>query len=103
VTIVEPGCIPHRLRRAFTDPARSRHRRLRRHRRQATKGTRHRPRHSAGDPAKAATAITAAVKHATPPGFLLLASDALAVYRGVAKARIADVTEWEALSTDYTA
>ena len=58
----------------------------------------------AGDPAKAATAIIAAVEQPTPPGFLLLGSDALAGYRRVAETRSADVTEWETItaSTDYT-
>jgi NAD(P)-dependent dehydrogenase (short-subunit alcohol dehydrogenase family) len=58
----------------------------------------------AGDPAKAATAIIAAVEAPEPPGFLLLGSDALAGFRWVAEARSAEVTAWEALSasTDYT-
>jgi NAD(P)-dependent dehydrogenase (short-subunit alcohol dehydrogenase family) len=57
----------------------------------------------AGDPAKAATAIIAAVEDETPPGFLLLGSDALAAHRWVAEARAAEVSAWESLtvSTDY--
>jgi len=59
----------------------------------------------AGDPAKAATAIITAVEHPTPPGFLLLGSDAVSGYRGVAEARAAEIAEWETLSasTDYPA
>jgi len=58
----------------------------------------------AGDPAKAARAIVSVVEQSTPPGFLLLGSDALAAYRWIAEARSAEVTEWETLSasTDYT-
>jgi NAD(P)-dependent dehydrogenase (short-subunit alcohol dehydrogenase family) len=58
----------------------------------------------AGDPAKAATAIIAAVEAETPPGFLLLGSDALAAHRRVADARAADVATWESVTvgTDYT-
>jgi NAD(P)-dependent dehydrogenase (short-subunit alcohol dehydrogenase family) len=59
----------------------------------------------AGDPAKAATAIIAAVEDAEPPRFLLLGSDALAMYRYVADARSAEVAKWETLSasTDFSA
>ncbi len=58
----------------------------------------------AGDPAKAATAIVSVVEQSTPPGFLLLGSDALAAYRRIAEVRSAEVTAWETLSasTDYT-
>jgi NAD(P)-dependent dehydrogenase (short-subunit alcohol dehydrogenase family) len=58
----------------------------------------------AGDPAKAALAIITAVEHPTPPGFLLLGSDAVAGYRWAAEARTAEISEWETLSasTDYT-
>ena len=57
----------------------------------------------AGDPAKAATAIIAAVERPAPPGFLLLGSDALTGYRRVTEARLAEVSEWETVSgsTDY--
>ena len=56
-----------------------------------------------GDPAKAATAIITAVEAADPPAFLLLGSDALAAYRGVADARAAEIAAWESVttSTDY--
>ncbi len=58
----------------------------------------------AGDPAKAATAIVSVVEQSTPPGFLLLGSDALAAYQRIAEVRSAEVTAWETLSasTDYT-
>jgi NAD(P)-dependent dehydrogenase (short-subunit alcohol dehydrogenase family) len=58
----------------------------------------------AGDPAKAATAIIDAIEAETPPGFLLLGSDALANFRRVDEARLAEVAAWESLtkSTDYT-
>ena len=58
----------------------------------------------AGDPAKAAAAIIEAVEADTPPGFLLLGSDALANFRRVSEARLAEVAAWEALTkgTDYT-
>src|ERR1700761_4255154 len=49
----------------------------------------------AGDPAKAASAIIAAVESNEPPGFLLLGPDALALYRYVADARAAEVAKWE--------
>jgi NAD(P)-dependent dehydrogenase (short-subunit alcohol dehydrogenase family) len=57
----------------------------------------------AGDPAKAATAIIAAVEAESPPGFLLLGSDALAAHRRVADARAAEVAAWESVTagTDY--
>ncbi len=57
----------------------------------------------AGDPAKAAAAIIAAVDDPEPPGFLLLGSDALAAYRYVAAAQSDEVAAWEALSkgTDF--
>jgi NAD(P)-dependent dehydrogenase (short-subunit alcohol dehydrogenase family) len=58
----------------------------------------------AGDPATAATAIIDAVETDTPPGFLLLGSDAPANFRRVNEARLAEVATWENLtkSTDYT-
>jgi NAD(P)-dependent dehydrogenase (short-subunit alcohol dehydrogenase family) len=49
----------------------------------------------AGDPAKAASAIIAAVESNEPPGFLLLGPDALALYRYVADARAAEIAKWE--------
>lgn len=49
----------------------------------------------AGDPAKAAEAIIAAVESATPPGFLLLGPDALAMYRYVAEQRADEIAAWE--------
>lgn len=52
----------------------------------------------AGDPAKAATAIIAAVESSEPPGFLLLGPDALGLYRYVADARAAEIANWEELS-----
>ena len=58
----------------------------------------------AGDPHKVATAIITAVEHDTPPGFLLLGTDALAGYRYVAETRAAEIAEWERISagTDFT-
>ncbi|MEB3983694.1 oxidoreductase [Mycobacterium sp. 663a-19] len=53
----------------------------------------------AGDPAKAASAIIAAVESAEPPGFLLLGPDALAFYRHVADARAAEIAKWEGLTS----
>ncbi|WP_066917770.1 oxidoreductase, partial [Mycobacterium interjectum] len=53
----------------------------------------------AGDPAKAATAIIAAVESSEPPGFLLLGPDALAIYRYVADARAAEIAKWEGLTS----
>ncbi|OCB36527.1 short-chain dehydrogenase/reductase [Mycobacterium malmoense] len=53
----------------------------------------------AGDPAKAATAIIAAVESGEPPGFLLLGPDALAIYRYVADARANEIGRWEELTT----
>ncbi|MGD1281756.1 oxidoreductase [Mycobacterium seoulense] len=57
----------------------------------------------AGDPAKAATAIIAAVESSDPPGFLLLGPDALAFYRYVADARATEIAKWERLTsgTDF--
>ncbi|MGD1173365.1 oxidoreductase [Mycobacterium seoulense] len=57
----------------------------------------------AGDPAKAATAIVAAVESSDPPGFLLLGPDALAFYRYVADARATEIAKWERLTsgTDF--
>ena len=49
----------------------------------------------AGDPAKAASAIIAAVESSEPPGFLLLGPDALALYRYVADARAEEIAKWE--------
>ncbi len=59
----------------------------------------------AGDPAKAAVAIIAAVESPEPPGFLLLGPDALAAYRYVADARAAEIARWEQLTagTDFDA
>jgi NAD(P)-dependent dehydrogenase (short-subunit alcohol dehydrogenase family) len=58
----------------------------------------------AGDPAKAAAAIVSAVNSDTPPGFLLLGTDALAGYRRVAAERDAEIAAWESVSagTDFT-
>ena len=58
----------------------------------------------AGDPAKAALAIMTAVDSDTPPGFLLLGSDALSGYRRVADGRVAEIASWESVSagTDFT-
>jgi NAD(P)-dependent dehydrogenase (short-subunit alcohol dehydrogenase family) len=53
----------------------------------------------AGDPAKAAAAIIAAVESGRPPGFLLLGPDALAAYRYVADARAKEIAEWERLTS----
>lgn len=53
----------------------------------------------AGDPAKAATAIIAAVESGEPPGFLLLGPDALTIYRYVADARAKEIGRWEELTT----
>ncbi|UXA08503.1 SDR family NAD(P)-dependent oxidoreductase [Mycobacterium sp. SMC-2] len=53
----------------------------------------------AGDPAKAATAIIAAVESSEPPGFLLLGPDALGLYRYVADARAAEIAKWQELTT----
>lgn len=52
----------------------------------------------AGDPAKAATAIIAAIDADERPGFLLLGPDALAIYRQVADERATEVARWEALT-----
>jgi len=52
----------------------------------------------AGDPAKAASAIIAAVESGDPPGFLLLGPDALGLYRYVADARAAEIAKWEQLT-----
>jgi NAD(P)-dependent dehydrogenase (short-subunit alcohol dehydrogenase family) len=52
----------------------------------------------AGDPAKAAQALIAAVESAEPPAFLLLGQDALDTYRQVADAQLAEVRAWEKLS-----
>ena len=52
----------------------------------------------AGDPAKAAAAIIAAVESGDPPGFLLLGPDALAAYRYVAEARAGEIATWEQLT-----
>ncbi|OBK44302.1 oxidoreductase [Mycobacterium sp. 1081908.1] len=52
----------------------------------------------AGDPAKAAAAVIAAVESSEPPGFLLLGPDALGLYRYVADARAAEIAKWEELS-----
>jgi hypothetical protein len=52
-----------------------------------------------GDPAKAAHAIITAVEAAEPPGFLLLGSDALALYRYVADRRTDEIAQWESTTT----
>src|SRR6201996_7054901 len=52
----------------------------------------------AGDPAKAATAIIAAIDADERPGFLLLGPDALATYRQVADERATEIARWEALT-----
>jgi NAD(P)-dependent dehydrogenase (short-subunit alcohol dehydrogenase family) len=59
----------------------------------------------AGDPAKAAAAIITAVEADDPPAFLLLGTDALSNYRGVADGRAAEIKKWEKLtaSTDFEA
>ena len=59
----------------------------------------------AGDPAKAAAAIMAAVESSDPPGFLLLGSDALGAYRYIADGRANEIAKWEQLtaSTDFDA
>jgi NAD(P)-dependent dehydrogenase (short-subunit alcohol dehydrogenase family) len=49
----------------------------------------------AGDPAKAASAIIAAVESNEPPGFLLLGPDALALYRYIAEGRANEIAKWE--------
>ncbi|MDT5147687.1 MAG: hypothetical protein QOC58_2332 [Mycobacterium sp.] len=53
----------------------------------------------AGDPAKAAAAIIAAVESSGPPSFLLLGPDALAAYRYVADARAKAIAQWERLTS----
>ncbi|TAM64690.1 oxidoreductase [Mycobacterium sp.] len=52
-----------------------------------------------GDPAKAATAIIAAVESPEPPSFLLLGPDALAAYRYAAEVRAAEINKWEELTS----
>lgn len=52
-----------------------------------------------GDPAKAATALISMVESETPPGFLLLGSDALNNYRRVASERADEISRWESLTT----
>src|SRR6201986_1364540 len=52
----------------------------------------------AGDPAKASTAIIAAIDADERPGFLLLGPDALAIYRQVADERATEIARWEALT-----
>jgi NAD(P)-dependent dehydrogenase (short-subunit alcohol dehydrogenase family) len=52
-----------------------------------------------GDPAKAGAAIMAAVESAEPPAFLLLGTDALALYRYVADGHAKEIANWERLST----
>jgi len=51
-----------------------------------------------GDPAKAGTAIIAAVESSEPPAFLLLGPDALAAYRYIADGRANEIATWEQLS-----
>jgi NAD(P)-dependent dehydrogenase (short-subunit alcohol dehydrogenase family) len=53
----------------------------------------------AGDPAKAAAAIMAAVESSEPPAFLLLGPDALGLYRYVAEARANEIAKWERATT----
>jgi NAD(P)-dependent dehydrogenase (short-subunit alcohol dehydrogenase family) len=53
----------------------------------------------AGDPAKAAAAIIAAVNAPEPPGFLLLGPDALSIYRYAADGRAKEIAEWERLTS----
>jgi NAD(P)-dependent dehydrogenase (short-subunit alcohol dehydrogenase family) len=53
----------------------------------------------AGDPAKAAAAIIAAVEASDPPKFLLLGPDALVAYRYIAAGRTTDIATWEYLTT----
>jgi NAD(P)-dependent dehydrogenase (short-subunit alcohol dehydrogenase family) len=53
----------------------------------------------AGDPAKAAAAIIAAVESSEPPGFLLLGPDALGLYRYVTEQRAHEIAKWEALTS----
>jgi NAD(P)-dependent dehydrogenase (short-subunit alcohol dehydrogenase family) len=57
----------------------------------------------AGDPAKAAKAIIAAVEADDTPAFLLLGTDALTSYRRVADERAAEIASWEKVSasTDF--
>jgi len=52
-----------------------------------------------GDPAKAGAAIMAAVESAEPPAFLLLGTDALALYRYVADGRAKEIANWQRLTT----
>jgi NAD(P)-dependent dehydrogenase (short-subunit alcohol dehydrogenase family) len=52
-----------------------------------------------GDPAKAGTAIIAAVESPEPPALLLLGADALAAYRYVADERLREIANWEQLTT----
>jgi NAD(P)-dependent dehydrogenase (short-subunit alcohol dehydrogenase family) len=52
----------------------------------------------AGDPAKAGTAIIAAVESSEPPAFLLLGPDALAAYRYIADGRATEIAKWEKLT-----
>ena len=54
----------------------------------------------AGDPAKAAGAIIAAVEANEPPAFLLLGQDALFSYRFIAERRAKEITKWEELTAD---
>jgi NAD(P)-dependent dehydrogenase (short-subunit alcohol dehydrogenase family) len=54
----------------------------------------------AGDPAKAAAAIIAAVEANEPPAFLLLGQDALFSYRFIAERRAKEITKWEELTSD---
>jgi NAD(P)-dependent dehydrogenase (short-subunit alcohol dehydrogenase family) len=58
-----------------------------------------------GDPDKAAVAIVEAVTSGSPPALLLLGSDAYAMYRQAAEARIAEAEQWKAVSvsTDFDA
>jgi NAD(P)-dependent dehydrogenase (short-subunit alcohol dehydrogenase family) len=54
----------------------------------------------AGDPAKAAQAIIAAVEAPDTPFLLLLGQDALTGFRAVAESQLAEVAKWEHLARD---
>lgn len=54
----------------------------------------------AGDPARAAEAIIAAVEHDDPPLHLALGEQALSVIRAQLEARLRELEVWEALGTD---
>ena len=54
----------------------------------------------AGDPAKAARAVLAAVDAPAPPRRLALGGDAVDVIRGQLESQLAELAEWEAVSRD---